>query len=305
MDPISHALYGNVQVVEYTQEDELVRERLDINSFVALPALPDDASKDHECVILSSSSGSEGQSEENSSFDYEQDEDEQDEDDQGEDEQVVNREQGKYISEIVEVPELKAVIIHTEVASDAFTTTYTHKHSSSCSAGDAKRTKWKEVDSEFSPPIDILELQDSYHIYAEVPGMKVQDISIDLSNNLFSLTGGKNDHPLLFPESNAGVVVQEINRGRFKRVLELPDNVDTDGVTVGYEAGILQFKIRKIDTEKQPEEEAANDEEVQKEVVNANQEDPVEAVPEPQAGGIKRKHHKTKGGKKRSSCAIQ
>ena len=192
------------------------------------------------------------------------------------------------------VPEVSAVIIHTEVVSDTVASSYSGKFNAT---GDTTRTKWKEVDAEFSPPIDIVELQDSYHIYAEVPGMNIKELSIDLSDNLFSLTGGKIDHPLLSrTRANEGVVVQEINRGgRFKRVLELPENVDTSDVVVAYEAGILQCKIRKIEKEELPEEDVAASNEGAESTL---QEEPTEVTRKP-------KHRKTKGGKKRSSCAIQ
>lgn len=287
MDPISYPHDGHV-IVEKKQEVDYVVEQLDINSFVSLP---DDATRDHEADYISTSqSGAEGISSLNTSF---------------EDEQVAAGGEGEDISEIVVVPvAATSVVIHTEVVSDVLTSSYSYQKASSPS-GDT-RTKWKEVESEFSPPIDIVELQDSYHVYAEVPGMNVKDISIDLSNNLFTLTGDKCEHPLLSRTKDDSVVVQEINKGRFKRVLELPDNVDTNDVDVLYEGGILQFKIRKIEKEEQPEEEEEVETEgnVQEDVVNTNEEETNKVISEKQTGEVK-KHRKTKGGKKRSSCAIQ
>jgi len=184
-----------------------------------------------------------------------------------EDEQVVSRIE-EQVSEVVVVPQV-AKVITSEVIQQIEQTTCVGVAavvpsscvSSSPSKKDSRHStpvvdKWKEVESVFSPPIDIVELKDSYHLYAEVPGMSVKDISIDLSNNLFTLTGDKRDHPLLSRKNKAEEVVkQEINKGRFKRVLELPDDVDTDGVNVAYEGGILQFKIRKIEHETEEEEE--------------------------------------------------
>lgn len=234
-----------------------------------------------------------------------------------EEEQVVTGDDKELISESVEVPQVSTVIVETEIVSE-LTVAQQPMSSPSSNAPQGEdgsssgRSKWKEVDSEFSPPIDIIELKDSYHIYAEVPGLNVKDISIDLSNNMFTLTGDKRDHPLLTRQSNKeeGVIVQEINKGRFKRVLELPENANTDDVAVEYEEGILQFKIRKLEEKK--EEEKEESEVVQEETLTVTYEETIEekeATEGEEAGQdqavVRRKRSKTKGGKKRSSCSIQ
>jgi len=177
--------------------------------------------------------------------------------------------------------------------------------------------KWREIESISPPPIDIIELEDCYHIYAEVPGLSVKDISIDLSNNKFTLTGDKRDHPLLSnsPVKAGDVVVrQEINKkGRFKRVLELPENVDPSDVNVTYEEGMLQFKIRKIVEEVQ-EDVNEKDEEKEKETPQAESELEGGVNKEGKEGAskeeekeevVKQDRKKNKKTKKRPSCLVQ
>jgi len=197
------------------------------------------------------------------------------------------------------------------------------------------KIKWREVESVSAPPIDIIEHEDSYHIFAEVPGLSTKDISIDLSNNMFTLTGDKRDHPLFSssPVKAGDVVVrQEINKkGRFKRVLELPENVDASDVNVRYEEGMLQFKIRKIVIEDKPEkivEEKQEEKVVEKEekAVEEKQEDQNKPELEVSTDGDKkegaeetavgddgttavekqkRSAKNSKLGKKRASCLLQ
>lgn len=215
-----------------------------------------------------------------------------------EDEQVVSRVE-EHISEVVFVPQV-ATVIKSEVTqqteeitlsaaavvpSSPSTPSLTSLRKQRAATTPGGSTKWREVESVFSPPIDIVELKDSYHLYAEVPGMNVKDISIDLSDNLFSLTGDKRDHPLLVRKNKREeeVVKQEINKGRFKRVLELPEDVDPNDVNVAYEGGILQFKIRKIDngekSEVEDESEEVDVEEIEKKEVE-------ESEPEPEASVV-------------------
>jgi len=243
-----------------------------------------------------------------------------------EDEQVVSRVE-ELISEVVVVPQVAKVITTSEVVHHqveeitSVGSAAVVPPSSSRQSTTLTDDKWKEVESVFSPPIDIVELADSYHVYAEVPGMSVKDISIDLSNNLFTLTGDKRDHPLL-SRKNIGeeeVVKQEINKGRFKRVLELPEDVDTSGVNVVYEGGILQFKIRKLDHYTEEQEEVEFEEEVTVDNVTVEEDDTVVAeadlvirdgggeathdIPEEQRK--ERTNKKRRNRRKRSSCLVQ
>lgn len=213
---------------------------------------------------------------------------------------VVTREHREEITEVVVVPQVSNVVIETEIVREVSLSSSTTVQAPVLAQEDSSRAKWKEIASEYSPPIDIVELKDSYHVYAEVPGINVKDISIDLSDNLFTLTGDKRDHPLLSREKKAGdVLVQEINKGRFKRVLELPENVDTSDVDVEYAGGILQCKIRKLEERKEEVEVVQKQEEanVNNEITESNTQE------EAKASEIKPK--RIKGGKKRSSCAIQ
>jgi len=305
MDPIicySHSLEVGANTIEEKLDVVYVKEKLDINTLVG----PDEATQEQELIQDDSAATLEVQSEHVSSV-ISSFEDEQ---------VVVTREEGD-IFEVVAVPQASAVIIQTEESEEVLSSTFLfEKHASST---ENTRTAWKEIESKYSPAIDIVELKDSYHIYAEVPGTNVKDITIDLSNNMFTLIGDKRDHCFLSRYNNEGAVVQEINKGKFKRVLELPENVDANGVSVAYEEGIIQLKIRKIDegskekttVEDRAEEEGIQKEEIQKEERGGNINDDKEisegscAREKRQADKMKHKRSMTKGGKKRSSCSIQ
>jgi len=278
MDPIIICYPPSVEVDANPFKEKLdvvyAKEELDINTLVG----PDEATKEKEliqddsvspldCVLISEHSSL------NSSFEDE----------------VVTR-------------ELVSVVIQGESEGSSSPLSYASE--------DTTRAGCRELESEYYPPIDIVELKDSYHIFAEIPGMSGKDISIDLSNNMFTLTGDKRDHPLLSRHKNEALVVQEINKGRFKRVLELPDNVDTDGVSVGYEEGILQCKIRKLEgaKEKDNTEEKVEQKDIQQQQeVHAkdDKETSENTTQEQDHAANKFTRNMTKGGKKRSSCAIQ
>lgn len=94
----------------------------------------------------------------------------------------------------------------------------------------------------FMPSVDISETEKQFELSVELPGMKKEDICIDLENGRLTISGerkfennenGKNYHRV------------ESRFGSFTRTFHLPDSIDEDTISAKYADGILNITIDK------------------------------------------------------------
>lgn len=94
----------------------------------------------------------------------------------------------------------------------------------------------------WGPSVDIHENPESYEIEADLPGMKKEDINIDLQGNVLTLSGERKHES----ESSAGDEVRiERRYGRFLRSFTLPQNVDPESIKANYQNGVLKLVLPK------------------------------------------------------------
>ncbi len=89
---------------------------------------------------------------------------------------------------------------------------------------------------EFSPPVDTFETAEAFVVEIEVPGLDKADFSLNICCNTLIVEGSRRD------EGRAGEISYirlERHFGRFFRAVEIPPDVDMDGVTARYETGVL------------------------------------------------------------------
>lgn len=94
----------------------------------------------------------------------------------------------------------------------------------------------------FMPSVDISETEAQFELSVELPGMKKEDIKLDLENGRLTISGerkfenkenGKNFHRV------------ESRFGTFNRTFHLPDSIDEDTIGATYTNGILNITIDK------------------------------------------------------------
>lgn len=95
---------------------------------------------------------------------------------------------------------------------------------------------------ELSPNVDIYEKDDKYVIKAEVPGLKKEDIKIDLKDNVLTISGEKKYEDINEKDNYIRV---ERSYGKFTRRFNVPDNVNPDSVTADYKNGVLNLTLPK------------------------------------------------------------
>src|SRR5699024_9623383 len=96
----------------------------------------------------------------------------------------------------------------------------------------------------FAPNIDISETDDEFLITAELPGMKKEDIDINVENGRLSISGERNTK-----EESDGKTFHrvETSHGSFDRSFQLPDYVDEETIDANYKDGLLNISIDKAE----------------------------------------------------------
>ncbi|MBP7694228.1 MAG: Hsp20/alpha crystallin family protein [Anaerolineales bacterium] len=93
-------------------------------------------------------------------------------------------------------------------------------------------------------PLDVQAKDDEYVIYASVPGLKADDLEIEVLGNTVTLRG-----EVFAPaaEEKASWLLQERAGGKFSRSLTLPAELDSGKVDASLENGVLSLRLPKAE----------------------------------------------------------
>jgi len=92
---------------------------------------------------------------------------------------------------------------------------------------------------DFKPDCDIVESENLYSLYMDLPGMKKKDINIKLKDRVLTVSGDRE----LFLEDDEELKRSERTQGSFSR--SLPENADVSSVSATFKDGVLKVKISK------------------------------------------------------------
>ncbi len=106
----------------------------------------------------------------------------------------------------------------------------------------------------WSPAVDISETENALMMTAEIPGMKKEDISISINNNVLVLKGEKKKEKESKDENYHRI---ERSYGSFTRSFSLPTTVDANKVKASYKDGVLIVELSKKE-EAKPKEISIN-----------------------------------------------
>jgi len=94
----------------------------------------------------------------------------------------------------------------------------------------------------WSPMVDIEEQDDVYVLEAELPGVKRQDLNIEIVGNELAITGEIKE------QERKGVLRKQTRRtGRFEYRIGLPAQVDADKVDASLDNGVLTVRVPKAE----------------------------------------------------------
>ena len=96
--------------------------------------------------------------------------------------------------------------------------------------------------SGFTPPVDIREEEDAITLAAELPGLKVEDVHIDVENNVLTLRGERKREE---KQEQNGWLRVERTHGSFTRSFVLPRTVDAAAIEAELVDGVLSLRLPK------------------------------------------------------------
>ncbi len=99
----------------------------------------------------------------------------------------------------------------------------------------------------FRPAVEMDENDDEIHLKLEIPGLDINDIDIQASEDHISISGERKSET---KTEDKGMVRSEFHYGRFERVLRLPAHIQNDKVKAEYHNGILSLTLPKSEIEK-------------------------------------------------------
>lgn len=101
------------------------------------------------------------------------------------------------------------------------------------------------------PAADIVEHEDGFHIYMDMPGVKKEDLAIDLNKNEVTVTA-----PVRYDEApgqekgGRRYTHVEFGSGLYSRTFTLADSVDREKITAGLTNGVLNLHLPKSEQAK-------------------------------------------------------
>jgi HSP20 family protein len=97
------------------------------------------------------------------------------------------------------------------------------------------------------PLINLTEGKDNYYVRAELPGVKGDELDIQVTANNLAISG---ERKIAAEEEGARYHRREREAGTFSRMIGLPGEVDTDKVDAKLVNGILTVVISKAEIAK-------------------------------------------------------
>jgi HSP20 family protein len=97
------------------------------------------------------------------------------------------------------------------------------------------------------PAIEIYEEKDDVIIKADVPGMKKEDLDINISGTLLTIKGEKKQEEEV---KKKGYYYSERSYGSFLRTIDLPKEVQIDKARAHFKDGVLELRLPKTEEAK-------------------------------------------------------
>jgi HSP20 family protein len=96
-------------------------------------------------------------------------------------------------------------------------------------------------------PLDVSEGDDAYIVRASIPGVKPEELEINVQNNMLTIQGETKSE-----EERQGDRwhLRERRFGKFQRTIGLPSNVNPDQIGATYENGVLTLSLPKSEEAK-------------------------------------------------------
>ena len=96
------------------------------------------------------------------------------------------------------------------------------------------------LDHAFTPLADVEETDDAYIVEVELAGVKREDVSVEVTGSRVTISGERK-------ERQRGGILRRRTRtvGQFRYDVDLPGQIEEDGVSASMEEGVLTVRLPK------------------------------------------------------------
>ena len=95
----------------------------------------------------------------------------------------------------------------------------------------------------FVPIVNTREGEFAYHVDVDLPGVKKEDIKVDINKNILTISGERKTKDEIKQEDYYKV---ETYFGKFSRSFTLPENADIENIEAKSDNGVLEVVIPKL-----------------------------------------------------------
>ena len=107
---------------------------------------------------------------------------------------------------------------------------------------------WSDLPAQFAEPelavwapeIEVFDREGEYVVRADLPGLKKEDVRVEVTDNALILEGERRKE---HEERREGFYRSERRYGRFSRAVPLPEGVDTENVKAEFKDGVLEVRL--------------------------------------------------------------
>ena len=110
-----------------------------------------------------------------------------------------------------------------------------------------QRASYQGAQAGVFPLINLTEDKDNYLIRAELPGVKADELDIQVTANNIAISG---ERKIVAEEEGARYHRKEREAGKFSRMMGLPGDIDSNKVEANLENGILTIVVSKAEAAK-------------------------------------------------------
>ncbi|MGR3915114.1 MAG: Hsp20/alpha crystallin family protein [Gammaproteobacteria bacterium] len=91
-----------------------------------------------------------------------------------------------------------------------------------------------------APALDIIETADGYVVKADLPGVKQEDLLVNVKENVLTIEAETRDER---DAEDASVIASERRTGKYRRALRLGKSVDAGNIRAAYHDGVLTLTL--------------------------------------------------------------
>ena len=105
-----------------------------------------------------------------------------------------------------------------------------------------KQNRWRTEEEILLPKVNVTEDENFFHLEAETPGMKDNDIGVEVHNGVLTIKGHKENESDTAKENYH---IREFSSQSFERSFKLSDRIDTEKVSAKIDKGVLRVDLPK------------------------------------------------------------